>query len=191
MQRHRIALLAAALAIALPAAAAVESYTIDSRHTFPSFEVNHFGYSLQRGRFNKTEGKATIDTEARRGTLEIRIDANSVDTGLDKLEEHIRAEDFLNASKYPTITFKADQFTFEGDKLKTVAGELSMAGQAKPVTLNTTFFQCGMHPMLKRKVCGGEFTATIKRSDWGIKYAIPNLADDMLLRINVEAIKDQ
>ena len=190
MSRIRIAALLAAAAAALPAAAAVESYTLDPSHTFPSFEVLHFGFSLQRGRFNKTEGKATIDTEARKGTLEVRIDAASVDTGLNKLEEHIRAEDFLNASKYPVIAFKGTDFAFDGDKVKSVAGELSMAGATKPVTLNAVFFNCAPHPMTKRKVCGGEFTANIKRSDWGIKYAIPNLADEMLLRINVEAVKD-
>ena len=82
----------AALATALPAAAAVETYTIDPRHTFPSFEVMHFGVSLQRGRFNKTSGTVKVDTEARQGSVEVTIDATSVDTGLDKLEEHVRDE---------------------------------------------------------------------------------------------------
>jgi polyisoprenoid-binding protein YceI len=179
----------AALAV-LPAAAAMESYTIDSRHTFPSFEVMHLGMSLQRGRFNKTTGRINIDREAKQGSVDVSIDATSVNTGVEKLEEHIRAEDFLHASQFPTITFKGSQLAFEGDKLKSVTGELTMRGVTKPVTLNANHFNCGNHPMNKKAMCGGEFVANIKRSEWGIKYAIPNLADDMVLRVNVEAFKD-
>jgi polyisoprenoid-binding protein YceI len=190
MKRTVLVTALAALSTAIPAAAAVETYTIDSRHTFPSFEVMHFGMSLQRGRFNKTTGKITVDTQAKKGTVDVTIDATSVDTGLDKLEEHVRAEDFLDASKFPTITFKGSQMTFDGDKLKSVAGELTMRGVTKPVTLNAQHFNCGIHPMNKKHMCGGEFVANIKRSEWGIKYAIPALADDMTLRINVEAYRE-
>ena len=175
---------------ALPAAAATESYTIDSRHTFPSFEIGHLGMSIQRGRFNRTSGKITVDTAARTGTVDVAIDVASVDTGLEKLEEHVRAEDFLWASAFPTITFKGTQMAFEGDKVKSVAGDLTMRGVTRPVTLTATMFNCGNHPMNKKPMCGGEFVATIKRSEWGMKYAIPALADEMTLRINVEALKD-
>ena len=180
----------AALLTALPAAAAPENYTIDSRHTFPSFEVGHLGYSFQRGRFNKTTGKIAVDTAARTGSAEVVIDTTSVSTGLDKLEEHLRAEDFLEVSKYPTMTFKSSSFTFDGDKVKSVAGDLTLRGVTRPVTLNATHFFCGPHPMNKKPMCGGEFVTNIKRSDFGMKYALPALADDVLLRINVEAVRD-
>ena len=188
MKRHALA--AAFCLTALPVAAAPETYTIDARHTFPSFEVMHFGVSLQRGRFNKTTGRIVVDMQAKTGTVDVSIDASSVDTGLDKLEEHVRAEDFLNTAQFPTITFKGYNMAFDGEKLKSVTGELSMRGVARPVTLEAQHFICRTHPMNKKHMCGGEFVATIKRSDWGIKYAIPNLADEMLLRINVEAFRD-
>jgi polyisoprenoid-binding protein YceI len=177
-------------AAALPAAAAPETYTIDSRHTFPSFEIGHMGMSIQRGRFNKTSGKITLDAAARTGTVEVAIDAASIDTGLEKLEEHIRAEDFLWTSAFPTIAFKGTQMAFDGDKVKSVAGELTMRGVSHPVTLTANQFNCGSHPMTKKPMCGGEFVATIKRSDWGMKYGAPALADEMTLRINVEALRD-
>jgi len=184
--------LAAALSGALTtlSAAAAESYSLDVRHTFPSFEVMHLGYSLQRGRFNKTAGKITLDTAAKKGTADITIDAASVDTGLDKLEEHLRGEDFFNVAKHPTITFKSDKFTFEGDKVKSVTGNFTLLGVTKPVTLNAAYFNCADHPMAKKKACGGDFVATIKRSDFGMKYAIPGVADEVTLRIQVEAFKD-
>ena len=175
---------------AAPALAAVETYTIDPRHTFPAFEVPHLGFSLQRGRFNKTSGKVTVDREARQGSIDVIIDATSVSTGVDKLEEHVRGEDFLNTAKFPTITFKSSSLAFEGDKVKSAAGELTMAGVTRPVTLNAEMFNCGAHPVNKKPMCGGEFVARIKRSDWGIKYGIPALGDEMTLRINVEATRD-
>jgi polyisoprenoid-binding protein YceI len=184
--------LAAALfaALALPAAAAVETYTIDSRHTFPAFEVMHFGMSLQRGAFNKTTGKITVDRAAKTGSVDVTIDANSIATGEAKLAEHLRNQDFFNASVHPNITFKGNKFNFEGDKVKSVEGELTMLGVTKPVTLTAQHFNCGTHPMNKKAMCGAEFTTTIKRTDWGMKYAVPAVADDVLLRINVEAFKD-
>ena len=186
----RIPALICALAAASPSLAAVETYTIDPRHTFPSFEVNHLGYSLQRGRFNKTSGKVTVDRETRRGSIDVTIDAASVSTGVEKLEEHLRAEDFLNTARYPTITFKSTSMAFEADKVKSATGELTMAGVTRPVTLTAEMFHCAPHPVNKKETCGGEFVARIKRSDWGIKYAIPSLGDDMTLRINVEAVRD-
>lgn len=190
--KRPLAALAVLLPLAVPHAslAAVETYTIDPGHTYPAFEIGHFGYSLQRGRFDKTSGKVTLDTAARKGSVEVTIDAASVSTGHPKLEAHLRAEDFLDVAKYPTITFRGTDLGFEGENLKTVKGNLTMLGIAKPVTLTATQFRCAPHPMTKKQTCGGEFVTTIKRSEWGIKYALPVLADEMMLRINVEAVRD-
>ncbi len=183
---------AAALAalLSLPAIAENESFTVDSRHTFPAYEVNHFGYSLQRGRFNRTSGKITLDEAAKKCSVEVTIDAASVSSGVDKLDEHLKSEDFFNVAKNPNITFKSADCAFEAGKVKSARGSLTMNGVTQPVTLAANTFQCAPHPMMKKKVCGGDFEATIKRSDYGIKYALPALGDEVKLRINVEAIKD-
>ena len=181
--------IAAALA-ALPALADVETYNIDPKHTFPTYEVGHFGYSIQRGRFNKTQGRITLDTAAKTGSAEVTMDAASVSSGVDKLDEHLRSEDFFGASKNPDITFKSSDFTFDGERVRQARGTLTINGITKPVTFEITHFKCGLNPMILRKVCGADMTANIKRSDFGMKYALPMLADEVLLRVNVEAIKD-
>lgn len=181
--------LAAVLAI-LPATAEVETYTVDPHHTFPTYEVGHMGYSMQRGRFNKTSGKITLDTAAKKGSADIAMETASVSTGVDKLDEHLRSDDFLNAAKNPQITFKSSSFAFDGERVKSATGDLTLNGVTRPVTFTANVFQCGMHPMIKKKQCGADLQATIKRSDFGMKYGLPLLADDVTLHIPVEALKD-
>lgn len=180
----------AVLAAALPAAAEMQSYTIDPMHTRPTYEVMHLGYSIQRGRFGKTSGKIMLDTAAKKGSAEVTIDAASIDSGVPKLDEHLKSEDFFNVAKNPLITFKSGNFAFDGDKVKSATGELTMNGITRPVTLTANLFLCAPHPMNKKPQCGGDFVTTVKRTDWGMKYAIPALGDEVTLHIPVEAIKD-
>ena len=180
----------ALLAAALPARAEPESYTLDPNHTFPAFEIGHLGYSIQRGRFNKTSGKIILDTAAKTGSAEINVEAATISTGHPKLEEHLKSEDFFDVAKYPQLTFRAREFSFDGDKVTSVKGDLTLHGVTQPVTLRTEYFNCANHPMTKKKVCGADFSATLRRSDFGIKTGIPLVADEVKLRINVEAIKD-
>jgi len=186
----RTALAVLALALALPAAAEPETFTIDPNHTFPSWEITHFGVSVQRGRFNKTSGKISMDTAAKTGTAEVIIDASSVDTGQPKLGEHLRGPDFFDVARFPSLAFKGTSFVFDGEKVKSVAGDLTLLGVTKPVTLNTVTFNCATHPAAKKKFCGGDFVATIKRSDWGLSKFVPMISDEVTLHVNLEAIKD-
>jgi polyisoprenoid-binding protein YceI len=175
---------------ALPAAAEPESFTIDPNHTYPSWEVGHMGLSVQRGRFNRTTGKVTIDTAARTGSAEIVIDAASLDTGHPKLGEHLRGEGYFNVEKFPTLTFKARQFTFDGDKVRAVAGDFTMLGVTKPVALTATTFNCALNSMTKKKVCGGDFVGTLRRSDFGLTRSMTSVTDEVTLHVNFEAIRD-
>jgi polyisoprenoid-binding protein YceI len=189
MYAKLIAIAAAGL-VAGTAWAAPESYTIDSGHTFPSFEISHVGFSTHRGRFNKTNGRIVLDRAAKKVDAEIVIDASSVDTGGTKLDEHLRKADFFDVEKYPTITFKSTGARFNGDVLTALDGQLTMHGETKPVTLTVSNFKCGNHPMNKKALCGADVSTTIKRSDFGMKYGVPVLGDEVKLLIQVEAFKD-
>ncbi len=167
------------------------SYTIDPNHTYPSWEVSHLGISVLRGKFTKTTGKLTLDREAKTGSVQIEVDAASVESGHAKFNDHLRSEDFFNVEKFPKITFQSMSFNFTQDTLATVDGELTLLGVTKPVTLTVNSMGCTTHPRLKREVCGADLVTAIRRSDFGMKYGIPRNGDVVTLRIQVEAHKDQ
>ena len=189
MQKRYAAILMFSAGVLSAPVGAVDTYSIDLRHTHPSYEIDHFGWSVQRGRFDNVTGTIVLDRAARTGSVDVRIEVSSVSTGVSKLDEHLKSEDFFNAAKYPTIDFKASKIAFNGDAPGSVPGEMTILGVTKPVTLNITRFTCGQHPMLKKEVCGAEASATIKRSDFGLTKYVPALGDEVKLLINVEALK--
>ena len=183
------ALLVAA-GVSLGAAAAPETYVIDNTHTFPRFEYSHFGYSTQVSRFDKTSGKIVLDRAAKSGSVDVVIDATSVNTGFPVFNSHLQAEDFFDTKKYPTITFKSNKLNFEGDKLASVDGDLSIKGVTRPVRLEVTSFHCMPHPMLKKDACGANAVTRIKRSEFNAGKYAPYVGDEVTLTIPVEAVKE-
>lgn len=181
--RPLLLLLAAA---ALPAQAA-DTYAIDNSHTFPKFAYTHMGLSTAEGRFDKTTGTITLDAAAGRGSADVTIDATSISTGWPKFDEHLKSADFFDVAKYPTITFRAKSFPFDGKSLTEVAGELTVHGITRPVTLKVTDFVCKEHPMKKVPACGANLSTSIKRSEFGVGAFAPAVSDEVQLRIGLEA----
>lgn len=184
-------LIAAALfATAGFAQAQSATYAIDPTHTFVNFEAKHFNTSTLRGRFDKKEGSVTLDKAAKSGKVEFTLETGSVSTGVAPLDTHLKSKDFFAAEEFPTAKFVGDKFSFDGDKVKSVAGTLTLRGKTHPVTLTATNFNCYQNPMLKREVCGGDFETTIQRSlfdvSYGLSYGIP---DQTRLLIQIEAVK--
>ncbi|MBP7490403.1 MAG: polyisoprenoid-binding protein, partial [Azospira sp.] len=172
------------------AVAAPETYVMDGSHTFPRFSYSHFGYSTQLSHFDKTSGKIVIDKAAKSGSVDVTIDMKSVNTGSALFNGHIQGEDFLDTAKFPTATYKSTKVNFDGDKVVSVDGNLTIKGITKPVTLSVTSFQCMPHPMLKKDACGANATAVIKRSEFNAGKYAPYVGDDVTLTIAVEAIKE-
>ena len=186
----KFAALAITASLSTAALAAPETYVIDGKHTMPRFEYSHFGYSTQLSRFDSASGKIVLDRTAKTGSVDVVIDAKSVNTGSALLNEHIQGEDFFDTAKYPSITFKSNSLKFDGDKLVSVDGKLTVKGITKPVTLSVTSFQCMPHPMLKKDACGANATTKIKRSEFNAGKYAPNVGDEVTLVIPVEAIKE-
>ena len=181
------AIAALVLSAAAFSASAADTYTIDANHSFPSFEISHFGFSTFRGRFDKISGTITLDLAKKTGAADVTIDAASISTGVDKLNEHLKSPEFFDVAKYPTITFKSKDFKFEGDKLTAVNGDLTIHGTTKPVTLQVKSFVCKEHPLKKIPACGADAMATIKRSEFGVSTYSPNVGEEVALEIQVEA----
>lgn len=175
---------------AWPAAAATTTYTVDARHTFPAFEISHLGFSTQRGRFDRTEGKISLDPKAQTGAIHINIAADSIDTGLAELEERLKKEDFFDTARFPTIRYDADKISFAGDKPVRAEGQLTLRGITKPVPLEIHSFHCGMHPIYLKTVCGADATAAIRRSDFGMTAFLPGVGDEVKIVVQVEAFQD-
>ena len=186
--------IAFALAIVLPLTAhSADSYTIDPEHSFPHFSVDHLGFSTLWGRFDKTSGKATLDIPGKKGSLELNVEAASVTTGFAKRDTHLRSPDFFNAAEFPMVTFKSTAFKFKGDVPETVEGNLTLLGVTKPVKISINSFKCGLDPMdplKRREKCGANASTQIKRTDYGMKFGVPMVGDDIQLVFEIEAIKD-
>jgi polyisoprenoid-binding protein YceI len=195
----RIAVGVAATAFALTAAAAPESYTIDPHHTFPYFTVNHIGFSNQMGRFDKSSGKITLDPSAKTGSVEFVVETASVTTGDNERDgrprtrdEHLRSPDFFNVAEFPRMTFKGAATKWTGEAPGAIEGQVTLLGVTKPLALTVENWKCGPDPRTqgKRYMCGGNAAGTLKRSDFGMKFGVPAVGDEIKLNISVEAYRD-
>jgi polyisoprenoid-binding protein YceI len=170
------------------AANAADVYQVDPNHTFASFQFKHLGLSTFTGKVGGASGSVTIDTAAKTGSADITFDANAIHTGVQKFDDHLKSPDFFDAKQFPKITFKSQKFTFSGDKLTSIAGDLTMHGVTKPVTLTVESMSCRDHPMAKVPACGADARATIKRSDFGMDMYVPAVGDEILVMVEIEAM---
>jgi polyisoprenoid-binding protein YceI len=183
-------LLAAVLfASSCVAAHAADTYAVDPNHTHAAFAFQHLGFSTFDGKIPAQSGTIVLDAAQKSGSAEVVFNLKGIATGVPKFDDHLRSKDFFEVEKNPTATFKATRVTFDGDAPTAMTGELTIKGITKPVTLQVTSFKCGMHPMMKAPACGANATARIKRSEFGLSYAAPAVADEIGLKIEVEAIK--
>ena len=184
----------AALALASASAhAASATYIIDPTHTYPSFEADHMGgLSVWRGKFNTTSGKITLDKAAGTGTVDITVDMNSVNFGMDKLDEAARGPELFETAKYPKATYKGKLAGFVDGKPTKVVGELTLHGVTRPLELAIHSFKCMPHPLFKREVCGADAGTDFQRDAFGMAAGKDyGFKMDVALRIQVEAIVDE
>ncbi|MBY0575710.1 MAG: YceI family protein [Gallionellaceae bacterium] len=184
------AVAAALIGLLATPVSATDNYTVDPRHTFPVFEVNHLSFSTQRGRFNKTTGKISLDIAAKKGSVEITIDTASLDMGADDWNKHMKSEDFFNVEKFPSMRFTSHQLLFDDGKPVAAEGEFTLLGITRPLRLTVNNFRCAPHPMNKKPTCGADIAATLKRSDFGMTKYVPGVSDEVRIIAPIEALKD-
>lgn len=169
--------------------AAPITYEIDPAHTFPSFEGDHMGISVWRGKFNGTTGTLTLDRDADSGSVDVSIDMKSVDFGLDDMNTHAMSKDFFDVETFPTARYVGRLAKFVDGRPTRVDGELTLHGVTQPVALTINRFKCIAHPMHKRDLCGADALATFDREAFGLT-AGKDYGFDMsvTVRIQMEAV---
>lgn len=172
------------------ATAAPTTYDIDPTHTYPSFEADHMGLSVWRGKLNKNSGSIVYDKATGAGSVDVQMDLASIDFGLDAMNAWARGAQFFNLEKNsPTAMFKG---RFEGGSAGVparVVGELTLNGLTKPLTLTVHQLKCMPHPLLKRDWCGADASGSFKRDDFGLGAGKDyGFKMDVGLRIQVEAV---
>ena len=172
--------------------AAPVTYSVDPNHTYPSFEADHFGgLSNWRGKFDKSSGSIVFDKDKGSGTVDITIDATSIDFGHPKLNDHVKSAEMLDVAKYPTATYKGTLVKFKDGAPTEVDGQHNLHGVTKPVKLTLNQFKCMVNPMSKKEVCGADASATINRSDFGVNFGDKfGFKQDVKLQIQVEGIRE-
>ena len=152
--------------------------------------ANHFGYSKVSGKFIDIDGSIYFDEKAPQNSkVEAVINMNSIVTGLPKFDEHLKSKDFLDVKTYPTAKFVSRKVEITKGNNANVTGDFTLLGKTKEVILQVSFNKSAPNPMSKKSTIGFSAIASINRSEYGMSYALPGIADNIYLNIEVEAIQ--
>ena len=174
--------------VSAPASGTLPFYRLDPTHTFVHWEIVHMGTSTIRGRFDKAGGSVQFDPKGQRLEVSIVIDTASVSSGVPVLDALLKGGELLDTAAYPQAFFVARNASFDGEAPREVRGELTLRGISQPLTLHAQRWKCGLNPLFRRTVCGGDFEGELIRSTFGITHSLPFVADKVRLRVQVEGI---
>jgi polyisoprenoid-binding protein YceI len=168
-----------------------EKYDIDASHSGVVFGWNHFGFSNPTARFDQIEGSVLLDeADLTKSSVSVTLPVEGLDTRVAKLDEALKSPDFLDAAKYPTITFKSTKVEKTGDNTLKITGDLTVHGVTKPVTLDARINKIGIFEIpgvIKAQAAGFDATTVIKRSDFGVTKYVPAVSDEIPVRITLDA----
>ncbi len=178
---------ALALLTTLNANAKAEKFVLDPTHTNITWSANHAGFSNPNGKFSKSSGVMFLDeANPENSSVEVEIDTTSIITGFEDFDKHLKTADFFNSEKFKTAKFISTKIEVLTKDTAKIHGDLTLLGVTKPVILEAKLNKIGRHPFTKKKTAGFSATTTIKRSDFGIKYGLPMVSDEVKLSVEVE-----
>ena len=184
-----VTLSTSSIALAQDASNIENKYTIEKNHTSVMWIADHFGFSKVSGKFTDISGEIVFDEKKPQiSSVQVEIKTDSIATGLPKFEEHLKSKDFFDVKNFPTAKFVSKKIIVEGKKNKAqIVGDLTLLGITKEVILKAEFNKSAPNPMSQKPTIGFSAKTTINRSDFGMKYALPGIADKVELVIEVEA----
>lgn len=168
------------------------TYAIEPLHTRVMFGIDHLGFSTYYGQFVAASGTLKLDPkDPGSAALEVKVPTATVSTTNAKLDGELKSADWLNAEKYPEISFKSTKVTPSGSDAATVTGDLTLHGVTKPVTLNVKLHGQGANPMSKKPTIGFDISGKIRRSDFGVNKYVPLIGDEVDLIISAALEKQR
>jgi len=183
------ALMTTSVLFATSAFAQPEVYTLDPTHTYPSFEADHKGFSKWRGKIDKSKGQVVYDAEAKKGTVDVTLQVDTIDFGFEPMNAKAKSADILDTAHFPEATYHGD-LVFDGDRPVAVDGNLTLHGVTKPVRLTVKSWKCEANPQAKRKTCGADAYASFNRGDFGVDFGKDRGFDlTVNLAIEVEGVR--
>lgn len=186
--------ISAMIALATPLAIAQTStYTLDPAHSSVDFTVRHLSLSNVHGRFGKVTGTIQMDAaDMSKSSVQVTIDVTGIDTGVTPRDNDLKSDHFFNVAVYPTATFTSTSVTKSSSGL-TIAGNLTVHGVSKPVTLQVDGPAGPVSGMDHKPHIGFSATATLNRMDFGIGPGYPDsmIGDQIQLTIDLDAGKQQ
>lgn len=182
-------LVAALFAFAGSAFAAPVSYKIDPNHTNVIASWNHFGFSNPSVNFGSADGTIVYDADkVSASSVQVTLPLSGLSALATDFFDHLTSADWFDAAQFPAATFKSTKVEAAGEGKLKVTGDLTIKGITKPVVLDVTLNKAGEQPMAKRAAVGFDATAKVKRSDFGLAKYVPNVSDEVSLRITTEAV---
>jgi len=161
-------------------------YSFDPLHTNINWSASHFGFSSPSGKFTDADGTVIIDEKnPSLSKVDVVIKTNSLSTGLEKFDKHLKSNDFLDVENFPTAKFVSDKVVVVQKNTAKVHGKLTLKGVSLPIVLDVKLNKIGINPFSQKKTIGFSASTQIKRSDFNINYGIPGISD--IIKINIES----
>ena len=168
------------------------TYKSEATHAYITFQYLHQGYARPTLRWNDFDAVVELNpADPTASTLNVTIDAASIDSGVENFDKHLVSADFFDAEAHPKITFNSTSLTQVFTGTGRVSGDLTMKGITKPVELNVTLNKVGENFRSKKPMIGISATTRIKRSDWDLGQYTPLVGDEVDISIEVEFIKEE
>ena len=165
-------------------------YVLDKTHGYITFSYSHQGYSRPWLRFRSIDSTLEVNSsDVNQSVLDVVVDTDSIDSGVDVFDEHLRGDKFFDVAKYPTIKFAATEVVVEGANVS-ITGDLTIKDTTKPVTLEGVFNKGGLHFRSKKPMLGFSASVSLKRSEWGMGQYVPVVGDAVDVVIEVEYVRE-
>ncbi len=170
---------------------AAEHYTMDAAHCLPEFRFTHNGLTTQSGRFDRASGSIVLDPQAMSGSVTYQVDTASLNMGFGTETPDSPGFRLFDIAHFPTMTFRSTRLVFDARHTVIGAiGALTLLGVTRPLRVQVSQFRCALNPLNHKRMCAGQITARLRRSQFGMLQYIPAISDEVRISVPVEAYLD-